>query len=333
VTILRPLDEELEEAFFAYCARYGRDHDESFIPSPSSGPYSSYLLLDEAEGIGEKKILGVLSLIASPSIVAAGKMRVAVLHALGVTKHEEKSRYEALIGQMIRCAAERGLKPYLFLPASLETPTAWLKENGFIVERIVHAMFKSGLEACAADAANGGSTNGGAGHFPAGFWIRHVMPGDLQSLESFVAVRNRNFREVEGSCDATVEEWRKRLEDPEALEGGAMLLLDPKGEPCGCLYAERDEDDGSLYLGTIGIDRNLRRMGLARALVRYALGFGAKRGFSSASLSVNESNTKALALYLSEGFRIEKSMACMSPGPGWLLDRGYGKEQPTHRGA
>ena len=37
MSLLRPLSPELEEAFFAYCARYGRDHDESFIPSPQIG--------------------------------------------------------------------------------------------------------------------------------------------------------------------------------------------------------------------------------------------------------------------------------------------------------
>ncbi len=328
MSLLRPLSPELEEAFFAYCARYGRDHDESFIPSPPppeekgkyrpGGPCPSYLLLGQPEEPGAPDIQGVLSLIVSPSHAAAGKARVAVLHAQGGSSPEGRARYQALIDQLALFTAHSGLKPYLFLPAGLEIPAALLKGKGFKVERIVHAMRKSGLGSSNAESPGPARVSEGpSGHFPEGFEVKHLAAGDDAALSAFVAVRNRNFREVEGSLDATVEEWRARLVEPGALEGGAMLLLDPGGGPCGCLYAERDEDDGSLYLGTIGVDRDKRRMGLARSLVRHALRFGEDRGFGSASLSVNESNAKALSLYLSEGFRIEKSMACLSPGPEW----------------
>lgn len=68
---------------------------------------------------------------------------------------------------------------------------------------------------------------------------------------------------------------------------------------CSC-WIIRDE----LHVNTMAVDFPWRRQGLGRRLLRHVLAEAAARGATRATLEVRRSNTAALQLYESLGFRV-----------------------------
>ena len=308
---LEPFNQGNKADFLKYCARHGREHDESYVPRADfAGRHEqpSFVLRDE-----QGSIIAVLSLMLNASMIASGRIRIAILHA-SVSEHSERREaYRTLLAAAARSvrAAEtasgvQGLSLYLFLPSGLPFLGEFLLESGFILERMACSMRRDDMDC-------------GEPGLPPGFALTVVRRDDEEALADFVLVRNRNFREVTGSSDTRVEDWVERLGGAEALEGGAMLLLDPESRACGTIYCERDDEEGSIFISAVSVDRAYRHLGLGRALIRSAIRFGAARGSRSASLSVNASNKNALALYIAEGFIITRAMDCLVADPGTLV--------------
>ncbi|HWR12483.1 MAG TPA: GNAT family N-acetyltransferase [Rectinemataceae bacterium] len=321
---LEPFGAGNKADFLKYCARHGREHDESFIPGAEFAgkrEQPSFILRDERGAI-----VAALSLMLSPSMIASGRIRVAILHASLNDIAGKRQAYGALLSAAARAVRaadptppKHSLSLFLFLPSGLPFLGEFLLESGFVMERIACAMRRDDMDC-------------GEPGFPQGFRVRALLRTDKHALFDFVTVRNRNFREVTGSADSRVEDWLERLGDDEALEGGAMLLIDPAGEACGTAYSERDEEEGSMYIGALSLDRGYRHRGLGRALMRSAIRFGADKGFRSARLSVNASNNSALALYMAEGFVIEKAMDCLVADPEALarIEVNRAWDRPPH---
>jgi mycothiol synthase len=251
----------------------------------------------------------------SPSFRAARRARVAILHALGAPSADAyrpllDAARAALEGQADDC--------YLFLPEELGATREAFEDLGFRFERTAYLMTAPTYSALSLAKAKA--------DLPAGYGLRALeKPGQAtgevaggaarlfpEGLEDFVAVRNRNFRELQGSMDTRPEDLLEFMDAAEYLPGGLMLALSPDGAPCGTLRVERDDEEGSGFIGTISVDREHRGKGLARALVRMALAFCRQAGFREAGLSVNAENRNALRLYESEGFSVVKAMSCLS---------------------
>lgn len=309
---LRPVAEPLSPAnlpdFLAYAAAYGPLHDESFVPGPGfeAGEERPSFLLRGPGG----EAAGAVSLMLGRSMLAAGRGRFALLHAGGAGAGSREA-YLALLRAAL--GAARGKVPllYLFLPEEFAQPRGWLEEAGFAFERTAYLMGRE--PEGAGGAASGAARIGPLGAaLPPGYSLEAVERGDGASLAEFVAARNRNFREVAGSSPASVEDWEGRYDEAEALPGGILLLRSPEGEACGTLFIERDEEEGSVFIGAVSVDEGRRGLGLGRALVREAVARGAALGLPRAYLSVNAKNDKALGLYLAEGFTRRKAMSCLS---------------------
>jgi len=296
--------------FLKYCARHGREHDESYVPGADfmgNHEQPSFVLRDR-----QGAMVAVLSLMLSASIIASGRIRIAMLHASVSDLSERREAYRMLLGAAARtvraaeaASAAKSLSLYLFLPSGLPFLGEFLLESGFVMERMACAMRRDDMEC-------------GKPVLPPGFALTVLRRDDADALADFVLVRNRNFREVTGSSDTRVEDWAERLGGAEALEGGAMLLLDPEGKACGTIYCERDDEEGSIFISAVSVDRAYRHLGLGKVLIRSAIRFGAAQGFRSASLSVNASNNNALALYLAEGFVVKRAMDCLVADSGTL---------------
>ncbi len=321
--VLEELDASNRAEYLAYCEAHGREHDESYVPGPSwkGAPEEPGFLLRERPETGEGAgaVAGVLGLMLKTSMLAAGRARVAILHStLGPGKGGEEA-YGLLLGAAQNLAdaavagpaaeaegiavqdgardAGRRKAPYLylFLPTGIGFPTSFLKESGFVVDRVAYSMLRPGL-GCEEP------------RFPEGYRLERLDGADLEGIAEFTAVRNRNFREVDGAVDARAEDWIETIRGADEGGSAALLLRSPEGSPCGTIFAERDEEDGSWFIAAVSVDAEHRGKGLGRSLLRASLRLGGSMGFSAASLSVNESNKKALELYLSEGFRVDKSM-------------------------
>ena len=314
--------------FLAYAAAYGPSHDESFVPGPgfAPGPEKPSFLLRGPSG----EAAGAVSLLLSRSQLASGRGRFALLHSGGAGGGSREA-YRALLRAALGAAGGKVRSLYLFLPEELAQPRGWLEEAGFSYERTAYLMGREpdgpgGATGGAAGIGGLGGVTGGPGGamaarmgppgaaLPEGYSLEAVGRGDKARLAEFVAVRNRNFREVAGSSPATVEDWEEHFDEPEALPGGILLLRSPEGEACGTLFLERDEEEGSVFIGAVSVDEGRRGRGLGRALVREAVSRGAALGLPRAFLSVNARNDKALGLYLAEGFTARKAMCCLSAG-------------------
>lgn len=278
--------------FLSYCRAHGRDHDESYVPD------EGWAFGDEAPSFAalaaDGTVVGVAAALLGPSYRAARRARIAVLHVL------DEAAYGPLSDALFDALRPAADEVYLFIPAELKATRATFESLGFSYERTVYLMAAS---------AGAGSETPSA---PSGYRLEAVDPRDGTAVAAFVAVRNRNFAELKGSVEARVEDIAAFASSPEYLPGGLLLALAPDGSPCGTLRLERDDEEGSGFIGTIAVDKTHRGRGLARYLVRTALRLSAEAGFTEAFLSVNAENENALRLYRSEGFREVKAMDCLA---------------------
>lgn len=311
--VLERLEASNRAEYLAYCEAHGREHDESYVPGPSwkgAPEEPGFLLRAGSEAGNEAGIpVGALGLMLKPSMLAAGRARVAILHSTLRPGHGGEEAYALLLDaaqDLVEKARPGDESPYLylFLPTGIGFPTSFLTASGFVVDRVAYAMLRPSLK-CEEPA------------LPEGYRLESLGGADLEGIAEFTAVRNRNFREVDGSVDARTEDWIEMIRDADPSASAALLLRSPEGRPCGTIFAERDEEDGSWFIAAVSVDAEHRGRGLGRSLLRASLRLGESMGFSAASLSVNASNTKALELYLSEGFRVDKSMDSLRrPGAG-----------------
>lgn len=285
-------DDAAAPRFLSYCRAHGRAHDESYVPE------EGWAFGDEAPSFAAigpgGKLVGAAAALLGPSYRAARRARIAVLHAL------DEAAYGPLRDALFDALWPAADEVYLFIPAELKATRAAFERLGFDYERTAYLMAAATAAEPAAQAA------------PPGYRLKAVDPHDGAALAAFVAVRNRNFAELKGSVEARVQDIETFASSPEYLPGGLLLALAPDGSPCGTLRLERDDEEGSGFIGTIAVDKAHRGRGLARYLVRTALRLSAEAGFSEAFLSVNAENENALRLYRSEGFREVKAMDCLA---------------------
>lgn len=278
--------------FLSYCRVRGDEHDESYVPD------EGWAFGDEAPSFAalgpDGAVVGAAAALLGPSYRAARRARIAVLHAL------DEAAYGPLTDALFDALRPAADEVYLFIPAALKATRAAFERLGFRYERTAYLMSAATRAVPSAPAA------------PTGYRLEAVDPRDGTAVAAFVAVRNRNFAELKGSVEARVEDIAAFASSPEYLPGGLLLAFAPDGSPCGTLRLERDDEEGSSFIGTIAVDAAHRGRGLARFLVRTALRLSADAGFDEAFLSVNAENENALRLYRSEGFREVKAMDCLA---------------------
>lgn len=292
---LEPADGARRTAFLAYCAAHGEEHDESFIPGeawPEDLEHPAFVM-----SAGES-VVGAAAAILTKSYRNARKARFAILHALG-NAEDAARRYSAMAKAIARSSEGLADRCYLFIPEGRAEVRSALESIGFLRERTAYLLGR-------------GTEEPGTVLLPDGFRLEAVPKGDGPALEEFVAVRNRNFREVLGSSDAFAEDFSNIMESPQYIPGGFVLVRAPDGSACGTLLVEHDDEEGAGFVGTVSVDSAVRGRGLARALIRQSVRICGDNGLRSVFLSVNAENGKALPLYLNEGFTLRKAMLCLS---------------------
>ena len=276
--------------FVEYCARYGREHDESYLPGDdfvfsSDGP--AYVLMD-----GDS-VVGAVSLLRTQSYVDARKGRFVVFHSLVPSAARYSELYRA-IGEHFD-----GLdKVYLFVPRDKEDVVAALGALGFRPERMSFVLVLPQPEERQADLADG-------------FSILPVSREDRAALQAFADVMNLNFGDSAGHVEATADVVRGWFEGDGYVERGLALLY--SGElPIGTACLFRDEDGDSGVIEFLSVLEGFRGRGLGRQLLRHQVNLARASGLTSLCLVVNGENDSAIALYLSEGFELEETVVCYS---------------------
>lgn len=284
-------DDAFAADFIRYCRAHGSEHDESYVPDASWGfgaDYPSFALTDECGSV-----IGAAAAMLSASYRHARRGRVAILHTVGEPALE---KYAKLTRSLVQAIPTDVDELYLFFPEADHSLRAVLDRLHFEFDRSVYLL---GAETARAAEPE----------LPAGYTFSPIMPDDRAAIADFVAVRNRNFKEVHGSTDARPEDIAEFMTSKEYIPGGLLLLLAPDSSPCGTLRVERD-DDGTAFIGTISVDRQHRRHGLGKAIINMAVYIAGESGFARAFLSVNATNKAALDLYERNGFSEAKAMVC-----------------------
>lgn len=275
------------DLYIEYARDNGRNHDESFLPSEDFLPDSNhpaFLLMDSSE------VVGAAGLLLTEPYRNAGRGRITILHASPAAWDSYPMLTEALL-------TESGMNLYGFLPEDLKEAGKQWRRIGWKEERRAYLLVND----------NPAIPNDETAH---GFSWRFVTAADEKGLEIWRNLINRNFAQLAGHVELTLERVRELAGAPENLGEGLTLLLGPNG-PVGTLQAEIDEEEpeGS-FLGAICLNPEMRGRGLGRLLLRRGLALSRRAGLNPTWLSVNAENDNAVSLYLSENFRKEKVMIC-----------------------
>ncbi|MBA3468659.1 MAG: GNAT family N-acetyltransferase [Herpetosiphonaceae bacterium] len=140
---------------------------------------------------------------------------------------------------------------------------------------------------------------------PDGYTIRHAVAGQDEAV--FADIFRDSFSEHRFMSTPPVESVRERWSNPQ-FDGNGYALAEYAGEVVGVsairaatLYRGNAMVTAG-HIGPVGVRAGHRQRGLARALMIDNLRHAAQVGWETASLSVDEVNLQAQALYRSLGF-------------------------------
>jgi len=287
---VEPVGRTNRNQFIEYCAKYGGEHDESYLPEDDfavSPDQPSYLLLDGGRAVG------AISLIRTENYVEARKGRFAVFHALDGSCAAYTQLYQA-IGEHLG-----GLdKVYLFITGERAKVAAVLSELGFCPERSSYVLCSSRPERRSVDLEEG-------------YRISVVGADDEASIEAFVEVRNRSFGDSAGYVEVTSSEVRSWYEEGTYVRGGISMLYEGEA-PIGTVCCLQEEDSVWGVIENLSVAAEYRGRGLGRQLLRHGINIAIEDGLTAMYLSVSGENDSAIGLYLSEGFELERTVVCYS---------------------
>jgi ribosomal protein S18 acetylase RimI-like enzyme len=133
--------------------------------------------------------------------------------------------------------------------------------------------------------------------------FRIVSLADV-GLERFLAMSNAAFATVPGALPLSVEDWKVMARGP-AYRADLLCVLADAAGPVGFARSEIEGRVGSV--DALGLHPRVRGRGLGRWLLRWSGRALRAAGCAEVDLWVAESNAPAHALYLSEGYQLEKA--------------------------
>lgn len=290
--------EENQPLLVKYCARYGAEHDASYMPGRDFGlsaEHPAYLLIE-----GDQ-VTGAVSLMRTKGFLSVGKGRFSIFHARTGDAGDYAKLLEAI------CPHLEDLKSvYLFIPEDNVKMAGILEELGFEVERYSFVLERGGPTL--PDPV-----------FPEGISIHPLSPDDLEGIRQFANCINEEFKDLAGHAPSTAEFIQTFFKDQGYITGG-LCLLKKGGEPIGTIGLMHDvEDMAAGEIIAFGIIEKYRGMDLGRNLFRFGFNFLINKGLKPVILSVNGENHGAITLYESEGFKLTETVVCYSLEPRGIL--------------
>jgi mycothiol synthase len=276
--------------FLEYCAKYGGEHDESYLPGGDfvvSPDQPSYLLLDDGRAIG------AVSLIRTESYVEARKGRFAIFHALDGSRAAYTRLYQAVDGHL------DGLnRVCMFIPRERAQFATVLSAMGFRPERFSYVLYCLRLEIRPVELEEG-------------YRISAVGADDGDAIETFAKVRNQSFGDSAGYVEVMPDEIRSWFEEGTYVKGGIAMLYEGEA-PIGTICCLQEEGGDWGVIENLSVAAEYRGRGLGRQLLRRGINVAIEGRLTALYLSVSGENDSAIGLYLSEGFELERTVVCYS---------------------
>ena len=300
---VEPVRRDNLRQFIQYAAAYGAEHDESYVPRAGFEPsreHPGYVLLQDGA------IVGAVSLMRTPRYVQARRGRFSFFHCIDPSGESYSLLFHAIRGHFA------GLdRVYLFLPEARMAAAEAVLQLGFTVERYAHVMKIDNLSPVGVVV-------------PEGLTLQPIRPSDRRAARRFADAVNASFAELAGHVPMHADLVRNWAEEETYLEDGIAILLEGS-RAVGTVGVMCDSDDrNSAEVFALSVTKERRGQGLGRLLLRHAVCFATWRGLRPVYLSLNAENSKALRMYLAEGFTVAQTMVCYS--------RGCGPEHPAiHR--
>ncbi|MDU0290941.1 GNAT family N-acetyltransferase [Saccharothrix longispora] len=137
----------------------------------------------------------------------------------------------------------------------------------------------------------------------AGLVLRQALDEDVR--RAVHAVWNASFAGQFGFTPKSYEAWHEKLEGKSTSDWAEVWLAELDGAPAGFLECtDQFRDEGSGYVGHLGVVPAARGRGVAGHLLRHAFHRHAAAGLGGTLLHVDSNNpTPALDLYESAGMR------------------------------
>ncbi|MBL4934443.1 GNAT family N-acetyltransferase [Clostridium sp. YIM B02515] len=290
---IEALKNERVQEFIDYCKKYRREVDESFLYDEDLEGFTpdlenpTYIIVDDGD-----KITAAASLIVDDYMKKGKKGRFRIFHS----SSQQLEHYKMLLRSILNHT--EGLDKIMVFSSIINKEfTSTLEKLNFNAERYSFFLLRESLDIPEVV-------------LPKGYIIRSFQRG--RDEEIWCEVRNSSFAKLLGSeTPQTPEMISKMNSGKDYVEGGAMILYDGN-KAVGVVRASKDEyeDLPALNIGPLAIIPEYQGKGLGKILLRAALAFAGKSGYSRTVLCVNAENDRAKALYLQEGFKQVEAVAC-----------------------
>ncbi len=283
---------ENKEKFLDYCRKHYHEVDESYLSEEDLADFSvdgeapAFILLEE------NVVIGAVSLVFSDYMKRAKQIRFRIFHS----EKKELSTYSLLLNTVLPYV--EGMKSvFIFVNSKNKLDCQLYEELQFIIERTACVYVRDSLPI---EEPN----------FREGLTVRPFVFG--QDEDVWCEVRNDAFSRLKGHETPIIPDSLKFLrEEEDYVEGGLMMVYDDEN-PIGIVRVTKDFDNGEWhsFLSTMCVKYVYHRQGIGRALLRYAMRYGAEHGMTKSMLSVDGANHSAISLYKSEGFTEYYTMIC-----------------------
>lgn len=279
---VQPLANEKVSDFIQYCNKYGKEHDESYLPNEDfkvSSEEPSFLLYNQ-----KNELIGVASLMTNNG-------RFKILHSIKPVY----DNYKYLIDEMINNV--NGLSNiYLFLPDNKLKVRDILESLGFELQRYTWYLERNNTEIDNLKLSNG-------------IEIKKLEWDKEENI--WCEIINNNFKDHQGFSYLQIEDVKK-MKEQNNHNHREMLILWKDEKPIGTIQLEMDVEDGIKigYISWLSINKQYRGLGLGRSLLKYAVMVANKNNAKKVGLVVHSINEKAVQLYQSEGFKNIESFVC-----------------------
>lgn len=286
------LTSENVQNFREFCKKYrGRVDDSylydedlnSFEPNPDN---PTFLYLEGG------KVVAAASLIIDDYNRRGNRARFRILYS----EKDSRGIYDGIFHRILIHASDLE-KVYIFVPTFNEVLMARMERLGFQRERYTYLMLREDDPVREVE-------------LPDGFSIKAFDPE--RDIEEWCNVRNITFATVKGSeTPINAQMVRGFAERNDYLSGG-MIMLTYEGKAIGIVRGTRDEYEGKpiMNIGSVAILPEYQGRGLGRVLLREAVRFARRVGFSRTILSVNADNEGARKIYDREGFKEVEGVVC-----------------------